>query len=107
MIDEIDAALIDKKCRFDTDWHVLGLTACTRADHSQRELFYLEKILEAKLALILDLLALPFELAALRLHTVQLAKLRKLTHQLDRRSCFSPGDNLLALLEQQGCSNKK
>ena len=45
MIDEIDAALIDKKCRFDTGWHVLGLTACTRDDHTERELFYLEKIL--------------------------------------------------------------
>ena len=48
MIDEIDAAIIDKKCRFDTGWHVLGLTACTRADHNQRELFYLETILGFK-----------------------------------------------------------
>ena len=48
MIDEIDAVLIDKECRFDAGWHVLGLTACTRADHTQRELFYLEKMLGFK-----------------------------------------------------------
>ena len=48
VIDEIDAALINKKCRVDKGWHVLGLTACTRADHTQRELFYLEKILGFK-----------------------------------------------------------